>query len=173
MAARYIDTLRRAGLRITNQREAVCEYLARTRIHPTTSQVFEAVRKRHPDISQATVYNTLNTLRDLGAIVEISAGTEHTRYEPDPSPHINLFCLRCHQVSDLQGSASPDVLMDNIFQNTGFRATSLQVQVSGFCPQCQLAKRQEIGRKLQSRAAKGKGRAAGATGEQGVSRGEL
>lgn len=172
MAARFIDTLRRAGLRVTSQRVAVCEYLARTRIHPTTSQVFEAVRKRHPEISQATVYNTLNTLRDLGAIVEISAGTEHTRYEPDPSPHINLFCLRCHQVSDLQDNVSQDVLMDNVFQTTGFRATSLQVQVSGFCPECQQAKRQEIGRKLQARTANGRSKAAGAPGERGVSRGE-
>lgn len=173
MAARFIDTLRRAGLRVTSQRVAVCEYLARTRIHPTTSQVFEAVRKRHPEISQATVYNTLNTLRDLGAIVEISAGTEHTRYEPDPSPHINLYCLRCRQVSDLQDNASQDVLLDNVFQNTGFRATSLQVQVSGFCPECQQAKRQEIGRKLQARAGSGKCEATGAPGEQDVSRGEL
>ncbi len=173
MAARFIDTLRRAGLRVTSQRVAVCEYLARTRIHPTTSQVFDAVRKRHPEISQATVYNTLNTLRDLGAIVEISAGTEHTRYEPDPSPHINLFCLRCHQVSDLRNNVSQDVLMDSVFQTTGFRATSLQVQVSGFCSECQKAKRQEIGRKLLARAANRKGSAAGAPEENGVSRGEL
>ena len=173
MAARFVETLRRAGLRVTSQRVAVCEYLARTKVHPTTSQVFDAVRKRHPDISQATVYNTLNTLRDLGAIVEISAGTEHTRYEPDPSPHINLVCLRCHQVSDLQDNVSPDLLMDNIFQNTGFRATSLQVQVSGFCPECQQAKREEIARILHARAAKRVGNTTGTPGEKGVSRGEL
>lgn len=173
MAARLIETLRRAGLRVTSQREAVCEYLAGTKSHPTTSQVFEAVRALHPEISQATVYNTLNTLRDLGAIVEISAGTEHTRYEPDPSPHINLYCLRCHQVSDLQDNVSPDVIMDNIFQNTGFRATALQVQVSGFCRECQQAKREEIGRRLQARAVRKKAGAVGRLGSPDVSSGEL
>lgn len=166
MAARLIETLRQAGLRVTSQRRAVCEYLAGTKSHPTTSQVFEAVRKLHPEISQATVYNTLNTLRDLGAIVEISAGTEHTRYETDPSPHINLFCLRCHQVSDLQDNVPPEVVMDNIFQNTGFRATSLQVQVSGFCPECQQAKREEIGNRLRARAARKKAGAVGPMGAQ-------
>ena len=150
MAAQYIDALRRAGLRVTSQRVAVCEFLANTKRHPTTSQVYEAVRKTQPEISQATVYNTLNTLRDLGAIVEISAGTDHTHYETDPSPHINIVCLRCHQIADLQDSLAPDMLMDNIFQNTGFRATALQVQVSGFCPDCQQAKREEIGRKLRA-----------------------
>ncbi|MCY3707380.1 MAG: Fur family transcriptional regulator [Caldilineaceae bacterium] len=173
MAARFIDTLRRAGLRVTSQRVAVCEYLARTKIHPTTSQVFEAVREKHPEISQATVYNTLNTLRDLGAIVEISAGTEHTHYETDPDPHVNLVCLRCHQISDLQDTLAPDVLMDNIFHDTGFRATTLQVQVTGFCPACQKAKRQEIGRRLRARTGRTPGKAAGSGGIAGDSSGEL
>lgn len=172
MEARLIETLRRAGLRITSQRVAVCECLACTKSHPTTSQIFEAVRNVHPYISQATVYNTLNTLCDLGAIVEISAGTDETRYEPDPSPHINLYCLRCREVSDLQDNVSPDVLMDNIYQNTGFRATTLQVQVSGFCPDCQQAKRQEIGRKLRARASQEECEVTGSRGMQDVYRGE-
>lgn len=173
MAARFIETLRRAGLRVTSQRVAVCEFLARTNRHPTTSEVFEAVRKMHPEISQATVYNTLNTLRDLGAIVELSAGTDHTHYETDPAPHVNLVCLRCHQISDLEDTLAPDVLMENIFHNTGFRATTLQVQVSGFCPACQKAKRQEIGSRLQARAARTSGKAAGSKGMADKPNGEL
>ncbi len=157
MAVRLIEALRSAGMRVTSQRVAVCEYLGETKIHPTTSQVFEAVRRAYPEISQATVYNTLNTLRDLGAIVEISAGTEHTRYEPDPSPHINLICLRCNEVSDLQDCLAPDLLMDNIFQNNGFRATTLQVQVTGFCAECQEAKRREIGRRLRAQTGQANG----------------
>ncbi len=144
MPTQFIDTLRRAGLRITSQRVAVCEFLARAESHPTPSQVYEAVRQAHPEISQATVYNTLNMLRDLGAIVEISAGSEHTHYDPNPFPHINLICLRCSQVTDLQDNLAPDALMDSIFQTTGFRASAFQVQVTGFCPSCQQAKRQEI-----------------------------
>jgi Fur family peroxide stress response transcriptional regulator len=173
MAARFIDTLRRAGLRVTSQRVAVCEFLARTKIHPTPSQVFEAVREAHPEISQATVYNTLNTLRDLGAIVEIGAGTEQTHYETDLDPHVNLVCLRCHEISDLEDTQAPEVLMDNIFHDTGFRATTLQVQVTGFCPACQEAKREEIGRKLRARAVRSSGKAAGSRGPVGDSSGEL
>ncbi|MCY4412553.1 MAG: Fur family transcriptional regulator [Caldilineaceae bacterium] len=173
MAAQYIETLRRAGLRVTSQRVAVCEFLANTDRHPTTSQVYEEVRKTHPEISQATVYNTLNTLRDLGAIVEISAGTDHTHYETDPSPHINIICLRCHQIADLQESLAPDMLMDNIFKSTGFRATTLQVQVSGFCPACQQAKREEIGRKLRGSSERGEQRHSGTAETRNASDGDL
>ena len=137
MAARFIDKLRRAGLRITSQRIAVCECLASAKGHPTPLQIYEAVHRKHPDINPTTVYNTLNTLRDLGAIVEVSADAEHTRYEMDTSPHVELICLQCHLVSDLRNSLASDMLMETVFQNTGFRATTLQVQVTGYCPACQ------------------------------------
>ena len=72
-----------------------------------------------------------------------------------------MVCLRCHQVMDLEENLAPDMLMDSIFQNSGFRATTLQVQVTGFCPECQQAKREEIGKwlrdpkKLSERSAAG------------------
>lgn len=140
----FVESLRQAGHRITSQRVAVCEFLAQTRSHPTPSQVYEAVHSQHPEISRATVYNTLNTLRDLGAIVEISAGSVHTHYETDTSPHINLVCLRCGQVTDFKDELLPNELTNRIFQSTGFRASSLQVQATGFCTDCQENKREEI-----------------------------
>ena len=58
--------------------------------------------QQYPDMSRATVYNTLNVLKELGAIVEIGFGADHTRYDTDTMPHINLICLRCHEISDLK-----------------------------------------------------------------------
>ena len=85
----YLNALRQAGKRITEQRRLVCEYLAETTTHPTPYQLYEDLSAQHPEISRATVYNTLNVLQELGAIVEIGFGTEHTHYETDTTPHIN------------------------------------------------------------------------------------
>jgi len=93
----YLTALRNAGHRITEQREAICAYLAQTDKHPTPYQVYTDIHTQHPEISRATIYNTLNALQQLGAIVEINFGANHTHYETDPSPHVNLICLRCHQ----------------------------------------------------------------------------
>ena len=62
-----INTLRQAGRRITEQRRVICEYLAQTNAHPTPYQVYADISISHPEISRATVYNTLNVLRELGA----------------------------------------------------------------------------------------------------------
>ncbi len=139
-----LDTLRRAGLRITRQRRAVCEYLAQADEHPTPAQVYQAVRQRHPNISRATVYNVLNTLRDLGAIVEIGLGSAHTHYETRPHPHVNVICLRCSRVMDFDGALPFEQLHRTVQEALGVQPVTTQVQVFAFCPECQAARAQEI-----------------------------
>ena len=78
----------------------------RPQAHPSAYQVYAELSAHHPEISRATVYNTLNALQELGAIVEISFGDGHTHYETDTSPHMNLVCLRCHVIEDFPAPAS-------------------------------------------------------------------
>lgn len=140
----YLDTLRRHGLRITEQRRAICEYLAQTDSHPTPAQVYADVAARHPEISRATVYNTLNALRDLGLIVEISMGSDHSHFDTDPTPHTNLICLRCHQIIDYPAHSGERDFYEEIFNQTGFRPVASQQQIVGFCQPCREQRRAEI-----------------------------
>jgi len=94
----FIDALRKANYRITSQRRAICEYLAQTKDHPTPMQAYLEIAEARPDVSRATVYNTLNVLQDIGAIVEITFGGQHTQYETDLTPHLNLICIYCHEI---------------------------------------------------------------------------
>ena len=146
----YLNALKNGGYRITDQRRAVCDYLARTESHPTPSEVYAQVSENHPEISRATVYNTLNALRDLGAIVEISVGGDHTHYDTNPNPHVNLVCLRCEQVYDYAGDVPLDALYETMSTQRGFQAVSAQVQRVGFCIECQTRKRDEIRRQWQA-----------------------
>jgi Fur family transcriptional regulator, peroxide stress response regulator len=145
----YLEALKRGGYRITEQRRAVCEYLGQTETHPTPSEVYLSVSEGYPDISLATVYNTLNALRDLGAIVEISVGGEHTHYDINPAPHINLICLRCDQVFDYEGSIPTENLYQQVYADLDFQPVAVQVQMVGFCAQCRARRRDEIRQQLQ------------------------
>jgi Fur family peroxide stress response transcriptional regulator len=146
----YLNALKQGGYRITDQRRAVCAYLEQTQTHPTPSEVYAVVSKTHPDISRATVYNTLKALRDLGAIVEISVGGEHTHYDINPEPHINLICLRCDQVFDYDGAVPLEALYRQVYDETDFQPIAMQIQMVGFCPDCRARKRQEIRLQLQT-----------------------
>ena len=137
----YLTTLRNAGHRITDQRYAICDYLAQTDKHPTPYQVYTDISTLHPEISRATVYNTLNVLQQLGAIVEINFGTNHTHYETDPSPHVNLICLRCHSVVDYHSSVADQFTKNAEFvslqEAIGFQVMATKVDVLGLCHACQ------------------------------------
>lgn len=151
--ALYENALRMAGLRMTDQRRVVCKWLAHTDQHPTPYQVYEGIAATHPEISRATIYNTLNTLQQLGAIIEINMGADETHYETDPSAHANLICLRCHKVVDFHphenvanavqaGSGfllNPELsttLGDEIRRATGFQALSAHTDILGLCAEC-------------------------------------
>lgn len=140
----FLNALRQAGKRITDQRRYICEYLAETRSHPTPYQVYEELSTRHPEISRATVYNTLNVLAELGAITEIGAGTEHTHYDTDASPHVNLICLRCHEISDYEGPMPLGDLETALSEESGFLPVVMRMDVLGFCKKCRERKKAEI-----------------------------
>lgn len=143
------NALRQAGLRITPQRLAICEYLAATDRHPSPYQVYADIAGVHPEISRATVYNTLNKLQQIGAIVELSFGADHTHYDTNPEPHINLICLRCHKIIDFGGEVAMDDIYGRILRETGFQAAAAKVNLVGFCADCRQQRRDEIRAQFQ------------------------
>jgi Fur family transcriptional regulator, peroxide stress response regulator len=140
----FLQALKQAGHRITPQRQAICEYLAATHKHPTPYQVYADLSIEHPEISRATVYNTLNTLQSLGAIVEINLGEEHTHYDTNSVPHINLICLRCHQIIDYAGDLPLEDLQNVLKAETGFQPVAAKIDILGFCQSCQQQRKTEI-----------------------------
>jgi Fe2+ or Zn2+ uptake regulation protein len=132
----YQESLRGAGMRHTSQRRLICEYLAQTDHHPTAYEVFAELSSEHPEISRATVYNTLNTLKQLGAIVELSVGADHTHYETDPSPHVNLICLHCRRVTDFRSELAFGALWDGLREAAGFLPLAARADVMGWCAEC-------------------------------------
>src|SRR5262245_39569968 len=140
----YLNALRQAGKRITDQRRAICEYLAETASHPSPYQAFEELTARYPDMSRATVYNTLNVLKELGAIVEIGFGAGHTRYDTDTRPHINLICLRCHEISDFHEPLPLQGLQSALEGRSQFQPIVMRFDLFGFCEKCRERKKAEI-----------------------------
>jgi Fur family peroxide stress response transcriptional regulator len=140
----FITKLQQSGYRLTAQRRAVCAYLATTEKHPTPSQVYEEVRIAQPEISRATVYNTLKTLQQLGAIVEVSLGAEHTHYDTDPAPHVNLICLRCHTIEDYHGVLLMESLHEEVQNEFGFQPVTTRIDLHGFCHACRKQRKAEI-----------------------------
>jgi Fur family peroxide stress response transcriptional regulator len=94
--------LRERGYRFTPQRMAIVQAILESRNHPSAEEIYRQVSAVFPMISLATVYKTLEVLKDIGEIAELSVGGR-TRYDGNPQPHIHLVCERCHSVTDWGG----------------------------------------------------------------------
>jgi Fur family peroxide stress response transcriptional regulator len=133
--ASAIEALRSKGYKATPQRIAICRIALNSRAHPSAQQVYNEVKKIHPTVSLATVYKTLEVLRDLDLVQEINFHKGQARFDPYMHPHINLICLKCCIITDLD-----DITVEEITRKvaaaTKFRPTGQRIDVYGICQKC-------------------------------------
>lgn len=131
-----LTALRQLGIRVTRQRLAVAEVLVNARDHPTAQEVCDRARVTLPQISLATIYNTIAILINSGFIQSLSFG-EATRYDANLAPHANLVCVRCGAITDVPDECGEVTkLRDNLCATMGFQATSQRVDFYGVCARC-------------------------------------
>ena len=91
-----------ATLKYSRQREAIKEFLAGTKEHPTADTVYMHVREEFPRISLGTVYRNLNLLADIGEITKITTPDGGDRFDAVTNPHYHVICTSCGRVIDLE-----------------------------------------------------------------------
>ena len=129
------EKLRTEGRRITPQRRAIVAVLIEEDTHLTADQVLTRVRRQLPDISPATVYNTLNDLSAMGLLQELDLGLglEERRYQLTVAKHDHLVCLRCGRLEDVPCRG---VLTPSFPEDHDFLIVDRRVIYMGFCPDC-------------------------------------
>jgi Fe2+ or Zn2+ uptake regulation protein len=130
-----IAALRAAGQRITRARRAVLDAVAESDDHLTAEEIHAAVAERDPDLHMATIYRTLDRLRELGIV-------EHTHLQHGPAvfhlaveAHDHLVCDACGMVIDVPRSTFR-ALHRQLLRDHGFRVGSLHFAVNGTCAGC-------------------------------------
>ncbi|MEU6976693.1 MULTISPECIES: Fur family transcriptional regulator [unclassified Streptomyces] len=137
-----LERLRRRGWRMTAQRRVVAEVLSGEHIHLTADEVLARATARLPEISRATVYNTLGELVSLGEILEVSSVGRAKRYDPNAhEAHQHLVCSGCGAVRDVRPEGDPLTGLADA-DRFGFTVTAVEVTYRGLCPECAQAERE-------------------------------
>lgn len=131
-----LQRLRARGWRMTAQRRVVAEVLAGEHVHFTADEVLARATSRLPEISRATVYNTLGELVSIGEVIEVSTDGRAKRYDPNAHhPHQHLVCSGCGAVRDVHPSG--DLLAElPESERFGFTVSEAEVTYRGLCPDC-------------------------------------
>jgi Fe2+ or Zn2+ uptake regulation protein len=131
-----IDRLRQRDWRLTAQRRVVAQVLTGEHVHLTAEAVHGRARVLLPEISLATVYNTLNELVVMGEVREVQAGDGPRRYDPNvTSAHQHLQCVRCGALWDVEPAGTGDLALP-VDQQRGFRLLDIDIVFRGMCPTC-------------------------------------
>ncbi|MBI5397324.1 MAG: transcriptional repressor [Verrucomicrobia bacterium] len=126
------QTLRERGWRMTRQRQAVYDAVLASRDHPSAEEVFQRVRRKLPDVSLATVYNSLEALVECGQVAKVPRSDDGpARYSHRLDPHHHARCIACGQVWDLEEQS-----LDIQPRATGsrFRPVAYKVEMLVECP---------------------------------------
>ena len=133
--AELLTRLRDRDWRLSAQRRAVAEVFVGEHVHLTPEQVHDLAQERLPEISRATVYNTLNELVAMGELrlVEVAEGPK--RYDPNVTEaHDHLVCEGCQAILDVARAGPPPSIADDA--RGGFLVTDVEVTYRGLCPDC-------------------------------------
>lgn len=133
-AARMLEGLRRAGLKLTPQRVSIVEAFADDPSHPTAQEIFERLRARMPTMSFATVYSTLDTLAAAGLCTVRAVSPGAARFDPNVDPHHHAVCERCGAMRDVP--AAPLALAGV----PHFHVSAVEVVYRGLCSTCHRAR---------------------------------
>ncbi|HBG47154.1 MAG TPA: transcriptional repressor [Deltaproteobacteria bacterium] len=123
------------GFKLTPQRIAILKFLEGNTSHPTADDIYTEIKKRYPTVSFATVYNTVEALRERGELIEVTIDPERKHFDPNPTPHHHIMCTECGKIGDVFTDYSEALrLPENI--TSEFMLTGNHVDFFGLCAGC-------------------------------------
>lgn len=95
------NLLRSNGIPLTLQRLAIARILFVQPIHITAERVLSQVQQIMPEISRATVYNTLNLFKERKMLRELVVAPGSVVYDSNTSHHYHIYDVDTGEMTDI------------------------------------------------------------------------
>ena len=131
------DLFAQRGLRCTRQRARIYRALAGSTSHPTADELFWLARESDPELSLATVYNTLEAFCEHGLCRRLATSVGPARYDADLSDHLHIQdeAGHIHDVPQALTKRFYDALGPELFAEiehaTGVRVERARIELLG------------------------------------------
>ena len=135
VATDLLSRLRARHWRLSPQRRVLAEVFVGDHVHLTAEEVHTLAREHLPEISRATVYNTLNELAAMGELLEVVVVDGPKRYDPNiGDEHDHLVCDSCHAIRDVRRLRKRSTIPEGA--PAGYVVTGVEITYRGLCPNC-------------------------------------
>ncbi|MBI3819561.1 MAG: transcriptional repressor [Planctomycetes bacterium] len=133
----FIELLRKDGLRLTRQREALLNAVFSTHRHFSAEELYRDLEKDGHGVSIATIYRSLTLLVEGGLIQGLDVGNGRVLYEHTlgHQHHDHMVCMDCGKITEF---VSPEIeeLQDEAARAHKFKVTAHSLKLFGYCSNC-------------------------------------
>lgn len=133
----FLNFLKTKDLKLTAQREKILEIFLKTERHVTTEELYEIIKKKSPDIGQATVFRTLRLMCQARIAEEVDLGDKKIRYEHKygHEHHDHLVCTKCGRFIEVK---EPEIesLQNKLCKKNNFLPQKHSMKIFGICNKC-------------------------------------
>ena len=130
--------------RRTVQQEIIYSTVKSMTGHPSSDEVFTAVRSRYPSIGRATVYRVLKKLSENGELKKVTLPNTADRFDTRTDDHLHFRCTKCGKVYDVELDDASLIMRDinaiaDIKDKTvnGNIVNRINFSFEGICSDCQ------------------------------------
>ena len=134
----FVERCHERGVSVTPQRLAVIRALLALENHPSTDDIYRAVRREHPHVSLATVHRILEQFCEVGEARKVTLLHDLARYDGNVEPHHHVLCVRCRRVQDIE-IPEADKLLEGKASLGDFTLLRCSLEIDALCKQCQFA----------------------------------
>lgn len=129
----YLDE---QGLKSTNQRNIILDEFLRLE-HPSTEDLYQNLRKKHPNIGYATVHRTLKLFADCGLASVRNFGDGAQRFEvcSEDEHHDHLVCTECGLIIEFENKQI-EHLQEQVAESHAFTVLDHRLELYGLCSKC-------------------------------------
>jgi len=129
------DILRHNNFKVTPQRLAIYQTLTKMHNHPTAEVLFNKLHPDYPSMSLATVYKSVDILKQIGVIRTVDNGEDAVRYDSMTSQHHHVQCRKCGKIFDVM-KLHPETLIKEASKESGVKIESEDFYFYGLCSTC-------------------------------------
>lgn len=129
--------LAKSQLKQSKQRNFIIEELLSMNSHVSAEELYSQLKASEHNPGLATVYRTLNLLKDAGLVdqKQFSDGKSVFEVMEPGSHHDHLICLNCHKVLEFENEEI-EMLQEQVAKKYGFKLTKHSLELFGTCADC-------------------------------------
>lgn len=126
------------GARNTRQRAAVVGVLQKIDRFVSAQSIYQELLDRGQKVGLTTVYRTLQTLAEIGAVDALNSDTGETLYRHCLSDrhHHHLVCTSCGRSEEIEGGPVEQWAKD-VATSHGYTLSGHDAEIFGICGNCQ------------------------------------